>query len=47
MQKISAFICTAAVGLPALAAKALDAARHAGGNCVRIFKPRSSQSDAA
>ena len=30
-----------------LAAKALDAARHAGGNCVRIFKPRSDQSDAA
>ena len=30
-----------------LAARALDSARHAGGNCVRIFKPRSEQSDAA
>ena len=30
-----------------LAARALDAARHAGGNCVRIFKPSSNRSDAA
>jgi len=33
--------------LARLAAQALSAARQSGGNCVRVFKPRVSESDAA